>query len=116
MKRGKCELCHALADLRDSHYFPKSGYKRVQQQAGTTRRCVQATRRIRIRSCFEVARLNKLAAGPGLQILRCRHEETRTPGLYRINFEVSHIKLFSSLAFPVSRRTSTPLTKTAEFW
>jgi hypothetical protein len=29
MKRGKCELCHALADLRDSHYLPKSGYKKM---------------------------------------------------------------------------------------
>ena len=29
MKRGKCELCHTLADLRDSHYLPKSGYKKM---------------------------------------------------------------------------------------
>jgi hypothetical protein len=29
MKRGKCELCHAVADLRDSHYLPKSGYKKT---------------------------------------------------------------------------------------
>ena len=29
MKRGKCELCHATADLRDSHYLPKSGYKKT---------------------------------------------------------------------------------------
>jgi len=29
MKRGKCELCHAVADLRDSHYLPKSGYKKM---------------------------------------------------------------------------------------
>jgi hypothetical protein len=29
MKRGKCELCHAFADLRDSHYLPKSGYKKM---------------------------------------------------------------------------------------
>jgi len=29
MKRGKCELCHAVADLHDSHYLPKSGYKRM---------------------------------------------------------------------------------------
>jgi hypothetical protein len=27
MKRGKCEICHALADLRDRHYLPKSGYR-----------------------------------------------------------------------------------------
>jgi len=25
MKRGKCKLCHALADLRDSHYLPRAG-------------------------------------------------------------------------------------------
>jgi hypothetical protein len=29
MTRGKCELCHAVADLRDSHYLPKSGYKKM---------------------------------------------------------------------------------------
>jgi hypothetical protein len=29
MKRGKCELCHAVADLRDSHYLPRSGYKKM---------------------------------------------------------------------------------------
>jgi hypothetical protein len=29
MKRGKCELCHAVAELRDSHYLPKSGYKKM---------------------------------------------------------------------------------------
>ena len=29
MKLGKCELCHAVADLRDSHYLPKSGYKKM---------------------------------------------------------------------------------------
>jgi hypothetical protein len=29
MRRGKCELCHAFADLRDSHYLPKSGYKKM---------------------------------------------------------------------------------------
>jgi len=29
MKRGRCELCHANADLRDSHFLPKSGYKRT---------------------------------------------------------------------------------------
>ena len=29
MKRGKCELCHAIADLHDSHYLPKGGYKRT---------------------------------------------------------------------------------------
>lgn len=27
-KQGRCELCHAKADLRDSHYLPKSGYKK----------------------------------------------------------------------------------------
>ena len=29
MKHGKCELCHASADLHDSHYLPKGGYKRT---------------------------------------------------------------------------------------
>jgi hypothetical protein len=29
-----------------------------------------------------------------------RHEETRTPDLYRVNFEVTTLKPFSSLAFP----------------
>jgi hypothetical protein len=29
MKRGKCELCHALADLRGGHYLPESGYKKM---------------------------------------------------------------------------------------
>ena len=29
MKLGKCELCHAAADLHDSHYLPKGGYKRT---------------------------------------------------------------------------------------
>lgn len=33
MKRGKCELCHAVADLRDSHYLPKSGYKKTRASA-----------------------------------------------------------------------------------
>ena len=29
-----------------------------------------------------------------------RHEETRTPDLYRVNFDLTPLKLFSSLAFP----------------
>jgi hypothetical protein len=29
MKRGKCKLCSAVADLHDSHYLPKGGYKRM---------------------------------------------------------------------------------------
>jgi hypothetical protein len=29
MKQGKCELCRAVADLHDSHYLPKSGYKKM---------------------------------------------------------------------------------------
>jgi hypothetical protein len=33
MKHGKCELCHAFADLRDSHYLPKSGYKKMRSSA-----------------------------------------------------------------------------------
>jgi hypothetical protein len=28
MRHGKCELCHASADLRDSHFLPKGGYKK----------------------------------------------------------------------------------------
>src|SRR5271166_1785297 len=30
-----------------------------------------------------------------------RHEETRTPDLYRVNFEVNHLKPFPHLAFPL---------------
>ena len=29
-----------------------------------------------------------------------RHEETRTPDLYRVNFEVNNLKPFPYLAFP----------------
>jgi hypothetical protein len=29
MKRGRCELCHAKADLCDSHFLPKAAYKRA---------------------------------------------------------------------------------------
>ena len=29
MKRGRCELCNATSDLRDSHYLPKRGYKKA---------------------------------------------------------------------------------------
>ncbi len=29
MQHGKCELCHAMRDLHDSHYMPRGGYKRV---------------------------------------------------------------------------------------
>jgi len=29
MKRGKCVLCHALADVRDCYYLLKSGYKKM---------------------------------------------------------------------------------------
>ncbi|MFL6436599.1 MAG: hypothetical protein ACJ71Q_03390 [Terriglobales bacterium] len=29
IRRGKCELCHAVAELRDSHFLPKSGYKKT---------------------------------------------------------------------------------------
>jgi hypothetical protein len=31
-----------------------------------------------------------------------RHEETRTPDLYRVNFEVNNLKPFACLAFPLS--------------
>jgi hypothetical protein len=33
MRQGRCELCHALADLRDSHYLPKAGYKKARTAA-----------------------------------------------------------------------------------
>jgi hypothetical protein len=29
MRKGKCELCHAVGDLHDSHYLLKSGYKKM---------------------------------------------------------------------------------------
>lgn len=29
MKRGKCELCYIVGDLRDSHFLPRSGYKKM---------------------------------------------------------------------------------------
>jgi hypothetical protein len=29
MQHGKCELCHYMRDLHDSHYLPKGGYKRT---------------------------------------------------------------------------------------
>jgi len=61
MKRGKCELCHALADLRDSHYLPKSGYKKMRASD------LKNPNRV----VLQVARPNKLAAGPGLQICGC---------------------------------------------
>jgi hypothetical protein len=32
-----------------------------------------------------------------------RHEGTRTPALYRVNFELTHLKPFPYLAFPHSR-------------
>jgi hypothetical protein len=38
-----------------------------------------------------------------------RHEETRTPDHYRVNYEVSHLKPFSSLAFPFFGKTKIPL-------
>jgi hypothetical protein len=31
MKRGKCELCHRIRDLHDSHYLPKAGYKSARE-------------------------------------------------------------------------------------
>ena len=33
-----------------------------------------------------------------------RHEETRTPDLYRVSFKVSHLKPSSLLAFPAFQR------------
>jgi len=38
-----------------------------------------------------------------------RHVGTRTPDLYRVNFEVQHLKPFSSLAFPISPAPKMPL-------
>ena len=29
MKKGKCELCHLVRDLHDSHFLPRGGYKRT---------------------------------------------------------------------------------------
>ena len=37
-----------------------------------------------------------------------RHEETRTPDLYRVNFELSRLKPFRSLAFPTLRTPKKP--------
>jgi hypothetical protein len=37
-----------------------------------------------------------------------RHEETRTPDLYRVNFEVTPLKPFSSLAFPILPTPKSP--------
>jgi hypothetical protein len=45
----------------------------------------------------------------GLEKRNGRHEETRTPDLYRVNFEVLNLKPFSSLAFPISPCPKTPV-------
>src|ERR1700693_5998284 len=37
-----------------------------------------------------------------------RHEETRTPDLYRVNFEVDNLKPFACLAFPHNTYLKTP--------
>src|SRR5713226_5353808 len=37
-----------------------------------------------------------------------RHEETRTPDLYRVNFEVNNLKPFACLAFPQTTYFKTP--------
>ena len=37
-----------------------------------------------------------------------RHEETRTPDLYRVNFEVYNLKPFPCLAFPHFLHQKTP--------
>jgi hypothetical protein len=60
MKRGKCELCRAVTDLHDSHYLPKSGYKK--------------TRATKLKNPNPVVlsggkAKTKLTAGPELQIL-----------------------------------------------
>jgi hypothetical protein len=38
-----------------------------------------------------------------------RHEETRTPDLYRVKFEVNNLKPFACLAFPLSLPRKNPL-------
>jgi uncharacterized protein YlaI len=35
MRRGKCELCHRVRDLHDSHFLPKAGYKRAREASLT---------------------------------------------------------------------------------
>src|SRR6185369_6566550 len=37
-----------------------------------------------------------------------RHEETRTPDLYRVNFDVNNLKPFACLAFPQTTYLKTP--------
>jgi hypothetical protein len=37
-----------------------------------------------------------------------RHEETRTPDLYRVNSEVNNLKPFACLAFPRTTHLKTP--------
>jgi len=37
-----------------------------------------------------------------------RHEETRTPDLYRVNSEVNNLKPFACLAFPRNQYLKTP--------
>src|SRR5712692_6403453 len=45
------------------------------------------------------SRFNKINGG---------HEETRTPDLYRVNFEVNNLKPFACLAFPQTTYLKTP--------
>jgi hypothetical protein len=52
----------------------------------------------------------KRAAGNRSEIhqINGRHEETRTPDLYRVNSEVNNLKPFACLAFPCITYLKTP--------
>src|ERR1700686_2138219 len=45
---------------------------------------------------------------PGAVKRNGRHEETRTPDLYRVNSEVNNLKSFACLAFPQTTYLKTP--------
>ncbi len=76
-----------------------------------------STKRMRLRERLSVSSRNRYPGGSpegyrfGLHNLRHslissskrngRHDETRTPDLYGVNFEVTPLKSFSSLAFPI---------------
>jgi len=65
-----------------------------QKQSGLVRGGIWSIRRSRLR---------------GFNEINGRHEETRTPDLYRVNFEVIPLKPFSSLALPVFLRIKIPV-------
>src|SRR5262249_55434626 len=33
MRQGKCEMCHLMRDLHDSHFLPKAGYKGARENS-----------------------------------------------------------------------------------